>query len=541
MKGISRLAWNLLGVTLVATGQLRAELATVHLKDGRSLTVELVSVDRGQVQWKMSAGATQVQSFLRSQIEYVDFPKTNEWEAAERAFESGRFDEAMTLYREVIAEPDSQFYPMPGNFVSLAQVRLLDCLRMKMDAAEIAKQAQVVREGRTDLPPSLQEAPAEVAAWVALSKQAWQGAIDQMNSLETETPETYLIRGKAYEGLGNVGEAIRQYSGAYVLNFGGAVPMTQEALQRSASLLASLNNQNREPELQAQLKIYKDLFGKGSLWEGATDNLSQLAAGELAVVKEIAEGLDKPEAPEQAGMEALEETPAIKVAALPPLEERDWMLVSELDRKVVVIREEGMAESQPSLAGGVTESESGFVFDGTGGTVTQTGADPGPKFFKIIMRFKPETSDGAVLEMKSKRGGMGLHLEGGQMVFRWAPSGKKTQVLEIGEVTPGEFVTFAIHCSKATGLNVYGMGPEGRINLPLGGSNQSLWLGKSLPIVLGDLHPNKPEQSGWPELTPFQGEISYVYFASGEDGSKVREMEIEAMGKRLTMNPPKSE
>ena len=102
-------------VILLAGGVGRAELATMHLRDGRSLTVELMQVDRGQIQWKVSASVTQVQQTLRSQIDYVDFTPTTEWEAAEAAFQSGKLNEAINLYTTVLNAPASQFYPMPGH------------------------------------------------------------------------------------------------------------------------------------------------------------------------------------------------------------------------------------------------------------------------------------------------------------------------------------------------------------------------------------------------------------------------------------------
>jgi len=78
-------------------------LGTIHLKEGKSVTVEIVAADRGQVLWKAdNKPETKTQPYFRSQIDYVDFPSTDLWIQAENAYESGKIDEAIALYRQVI-------------------------------------------------------------------------------------------------------------------------------------------------------------------------------------------------------------------------------------------------------------------------------------------------------------------------------------------------------------------------------------------------------------------------------------------------------
>ncbi|MEN8715978.1 MAG: hypothetical protein ABF384_13790, partial [Verrucomicrobiales bacterium] len=151
-------------------GVIHADLATIYLKDGQARTVELVSAERGQVRWRSSAAAKEEQATLRSQIDFVAFPTTGAWREAEDAFESGRIPQAVTKYRLVIADQLAHFYPVPGNFVSLAQERLLRCFRRQMDVAAIAKQAELVRGEFLNLPPELRVVPPEVEAWKALAK-----------------------------------------------------------------------------------------------------------------------------------------------------------------------------------------------------------------------------------------------------------------------------------------------------------------------------------------------------------------------------------
>ena len=494
------------------------------------MTVELVAVDRGQVQWKMSAAATQVQIFLRSQIEFVDFPPTNEWEAAE---------EAIGLYQDVIAEPVSQFYPMPGNFSSLAQVRLLDCFRLQMNTEAIGLQAQVVRDGITDLPPSYREVKPEVVAWVAMSKQQWQAAVDALEVVEVQTPETCLIRGMALEELGQTEEAIRQYSGCYVLNFGGPIEMTKESLRRSASLLASLKSEHRQPELQAQVKIYRDLFGKGSLWEGAPDWLIKLADGELVVMSELADDVEEPEKPKgtEAEKGAMEDKPAVAVT-LPDLSERDWILAEELPG-VYVFGKNGRDEQEPSKAGGVKKTEVGYEFDGTGGCVTQPGVDGTQAYWKIRVRLQAESLDGVIAEMKGGSGGIGLYLEKGKVIFNWAPAGEKVQRFELGAVKAGAMSSIAVTCSSKGGV----VGRVNQVSKPikfdLKGKARGLGLGKSLKLVVGDIHPLEASNTGWTESIPFKGKIVHFSFGFGKDQPELGAGEMISFDGRLVrLGPP---
>ena len=535
MMGMLNRIIVLVAVIFLAGGVGRAELATMHLRDGRSLTVELMKVDRGQIQWKVSASVTQVQQTLRSQIDYVDFPPTNEWEAAEAAFQSDKLNEAINLYTTVLNAPASQFYPMPGNFASLAKVRLLDCHRIRMDMKAIAAQAAIVRDEFADLPPSHRKLDPEVTAWVAISRQNWQAAIDAVKDVKIPTPETYLVRGMAYEGIGALEEAIRQYAGAYVLNFGGPTELTRTSLRRSAEMLAKLKNQDRQNELQGLVKIYQDLFGKGNLWEGAPEWLVKLAAGELVVMSELTEGLDTPEKPD--GESGPLGQKSAELASLPPLADREWILTDELPHRAYV-EGPGEADVTRTIEGGASESGKGYAFDGSGGKVMVSGVAASQPFMRIRGDLTPETTDGIIAEMKGGAGGFGVYLRKGEIMFAWAPNGAKVEALTLGKMEEGSRGHFVITVGSDRKVRVSGLGLEQQEVLGLKTRKKGLEILDNQKLFLGDMHSNE----GWPQSTPFKGIIHHFSVVCGKNGEQLKELQLKAFsGKNPRFTPPLAE
>ena len=539
MMGMLNRIIVVVAVILLAGGVGRAELATMHLRDGRSLTVELMQVDRGQIQWKVSASVTQVQQTLRSQIDYVDFTPTNEWEAAEAAFQSGKLNEAINLYTTVLNAPASQFYPMPGNFASLAKVRLLDCHRIRMDMKAIAAQAAIVRDEFADLPPSHRKLDPEVTAWVAISRQNWQAAIDAVTDVKIPTPETYLVRGMAYEGIGALEEAIRQYAGAYVLNFGGPTELTRTSLRRSAEMLAKLKNQDRQNELQGLVKIYQDLFGKGNLWEGAPEWLVKLAAGELVVMSELTEGLDAPEKPD--GESGPLGQKSAELASLPPLADREWILTDELPHRAYV-EGPGEADVSRTVEGGASESGKGYAFDGSGGKVMVSGVAASQPFMRIRGDLTPETTDGIIAEMKGGAGGFGVYLKKGEIMFAWAPNGAKVEAFTLGKIEEGSRGHFVITIGSDRKVRVSGLGLEQQEVLSLKTRKKGLEILDNQKLFLGDMHSQKPPNEGWPQSTPFKGTIHHFSVVCGKNGEQLKELQLKAFsGKNPRFTPPLAE
>ncbi len=511
-----------------------ADLATVHLKDGSSTTVDLVLVERGQIQWKNPADpSAPMQSFLRSKIDYVDFPPTGLWKSAEADFQSGNLPAAVEGYRAVIADRDSHFYPMPGNFVSLALVRLLEIRRMQLDAKAVASQFQKVRGEWLNLPPDHRRLDPVTAAWIATSEGKWEESLGHLQKVESPGPETYYLRGRAAEALGRAEEAIQHYAGAYVLNFGGFVEITRQSLRRSINLLAVSDDKNRRAELQAQAKLYRDLFGKGQLWADAPEWLSELAGAEIETAK--AE-IDKTEMENPGGEEGTVVETSSAAASLPPQEERNWVLASEIDRKVYVMNN---ANVEIENLGGVKETPDGYEFNGTGGGLKIPGIDGGSKawLFKVI--FVPKEKDGALFDMNAnENGGIGFYLRDGTFVAVWNPKKGKATEVEVGKIALGKPNSLWVGVDETNKLRIT-LGEAGSVTPSI--EKGGLGLPENLAAVIGDIRSNDEDRftADGKTYTPYKGSIRHFGFGFGEDWPSLVEGEkAQFGGKSVALRAP---
>jgi hypothetical protein len=516
----------------------RGDLATIYLKNGQARTVELESADRGQVQWRASASSGEVQSTLRSQIEYVNFPTTEIWRDAEDAFESGDLGTAITKYQLVIADKASHYYPIPGNYVSLAQERLLRCYRIRMNAAAVAKQAQVVREEFLNLPPEFRKFDPAVTGWVALAKKDWAGVMEALKQVEQPGPEVFYLRGRALEETGKKQEAIQEYAGAYVLNFGGSVALTQAALQRSASLLASLGDRDRSEELKAQVKLYRDLFGDGKLWEGASENLLQLADAEIKALGSAEGNMEKPDSgPATAAGTVAEESGA--VAALPPADQRNYFLVSELEKRVFITRSDEPS-GEPVLQGGVVEKDYGYEFNGTGGGLRIGSVDASKPVWMMRVIFNPATSDAVILDLNDgTKGGVGLYLREGTLTFVWFPKGAKRELLSLGKVQEGTLQTVWI-LVEGDGKVIAVVNGE-RTDHKVKGGGVKLGGKMVLSVGYAGTGPTDAATALGGNFTPFKGTLQHASIATATSVVEIQEREVELYSKAIRLIPPQSE
>ncbi len=513
-------------------------LGTIHLKGGKSVTVEIVAADRGQVLWKAdNKPESKTQPYFRNQIDYVDFPSTDLWTQAENAFESGKIDEAVTLYGQVIANRDFNFYPIPGNFASLAQVRLLSCYRIKMNQAAIVKQAEKVRTEFLNLPPDFRKFHPVIESWKAISRKKWEAAIAAIDKEDPPSSEGFLLRGMALEALGRKEEAVQSYAGAYVLNFGGPVNIAKQALQRSAAILAKSGNKDRKNEIQAQAKIYRDLFGKGNLWEGAPEWLVKLADGKIVTLGK-ADPMGK--ASGKPGGNTVVVTEKIEVAALPDPDKRDWVLVSELPHKIYL---KGSNPNKDNFknAGGVSAKDGAFVFDGTGGGIQLSGIDANLDVLLFRLVFITDSPDGAIFDLNNvegKEGGLGVYLEGGNLKIVWAKAGSPAKTWTAGKVTPGQKYQFVLAAEKST-LISYQLGnaketQSKKLPGPLG-------IGTGLSASVGDTKAGTwdRETADRKEHTPFKGKILHLSIGTGKDRKEINSKESAQFGgKKIRINPP---
>ena len=519
-------------ITAAPFSMVRADLATVYFKDGKTATVELEGVDRARLLWKQSSSASEVNSTLRSEVDSVTFPTTETWRKAEDARESGRLEEALKLYREVIADPVSNYFPFPGNFVSLAKERMLQCYRLQLDASKVAAQAKIVREEFFHLPPELKRVEPETAAWTAIADENWEGAITALETVEAPTAETYFLKARALEGLGKSDEAVTEYAGAYVLNFGGSILLTREALRRSSQLVFELGDPEKTAELQAQVKLYRDLYGKGKLWEGAPEQLATLADGEIKALGEAESEMTKPKEPADK-MSGPVISGSATVATLPAQEDRDFLLVEELPDRVFLIggRED---KETVTMSGGVTKEAESFVFDGTGGQVSVGSADLRKLFMQIRMQFETEETISHLIHCRyDNLGGFSVYLKEGELLMDWAPREKAATTSVIGKVDPGVLTNLMI-ILRTDGRRETTVG-RARIEdeVPKGG----LEIVQGTPVVFGNAEKTMANE----ELPPFKGRVHHFSFVSADNGLVAVEETTTRFGKKVHLLPPPPE
>lgn len=549
-------------VALLCIGRADADLVTIHLSDGTASTVELVGVEANELQWKENAlPNSPVRSYPRAKISHVDFPETGAWRDAESAFESGKISEAIRLYQDVIATPAEHFYPLPGNFVSLAKLRILECQRTTMNPAAIAKQAELVKKDFANLPPAMRTLGPVIDAWAAVAKRQWDGVLESLATVEFPGPESFFLQGVALENLGKWQEALEQYSSCYVLNFGASAELTRQALRRAASLLAEHASEDRMPELQAQVKLYRELFGDGKLWSDADPQLIELAEGKIDALKIAVEGdfdgeaaapmeTAKPQADAKdskavvakpaekaqpdAGNVVVKESPTM--ATLPVTAERDYLLPEELDERAFVIGPGG-GKGEVKIVGGVTGGEDGYVFDGTGGgiRIQPVAANQATFVFKIL--FVAQSPDGAIADMNDgNKGGFGLYLQDGNVIFAWASKREKLKKWNLGKVVVGK------------PANVYvNVNSSGKVIAVLGGTRQEFKIRKGAHGLspqcvmylgdIGEIGVHSDTVIGT-RFTPFKGVIKFASIETGKNGADIRDRQLARFGKRVVMTPP---
>jgi len=539
-KQIAAVFFRLLILCLLSVNTLCfAELGTIHLKDGKSITVEIVAADRGQVIWRVDERAeSQAQITLRSLIESVDFPPTDLWMQAEIAYESGKMEEAIKLYNQISVDPFVHYYAIPGNFASLAQVRLLDCYRIKMDQTAIVKQADKVQREFQNLPLKLRKIDPAIKGWIAISKKKWEEAITAIEGEDPPSPEGFLLKGMALESLGRKEEAVQAYAGAYILNFGGTVNVAKQALQRSAAILAESGNEDRKSEIQAQAKIYRDLFGKGKLWAGAPEWLIKLADGKIETLGKA--DASKMSASKPSGT-TLVVAEKLETVSLPDPDKRPWVLVSELPQKIYLRGVESKEENFKEV-GGVIEKEGAFVFDGTGGGIHLSGIDSDKNALSFRLVFITDSTDGAIFDLNNvegAKGGFGVYLKKGELHVTWTKGGEAAKSWSVGKVKTGQNYQFELNASESKTINYrLGTGKFSTGEKPAG----ALGIGVGLTACIGDTKAGTwdRETADGAEHTPFKGKIVHLSIGTADSGKEIESIESKQFGgKEVLVIPPK--
>lgn len=256
---------------------------TLRMKNGQSVSGDLVSVGANAVTYKLEGGSASL-SQVYSDIQTIDFPEPDLWIEGQDAFDSGKLAAALTAFSKLTGSaPAVTFYPAPGNYRTRAQRKLVDCYRRQRNAGAIAKTLTEIEWGK--LPPEEQKDVPLLKLWSALGGDNMEQAAKVAAEMDAEFPiddpafpEFSFIRGKLAAKMGANAEALRHFGACYGLPTPDTLLAT-DAIQQSITLLAELPE--REAELRALTHLYTTLCNPKGLWEGAPEAAKAAMAEEL--------------------------------------------------------------------------------------------------------------------------------------------------------------------------------------------------------------------------------------------------------------------
>ncbi|MEM0967964.1 MAG: hypothetical protein AAGJ31_01320 [Verrucomicrobiota bacterium] len=485
-----------------------AESVTVIMKEGSRRTVDLVRHTNSAIFWRIDENAND-QTIPFSRLNYVDFPKTTNWIDAQDALSSGRLDEAIQLFSGIAQKKKEHRFPIPGNLASLAQWKLLECYEKKLDAEKVASTAASLVRDRRALPQEYQQFSPVTQIWIAIGQKKWDSAMKMVRTLDgsARRNEFSYLSGRVLKEVGKHGEALDAFTETYTFGFGSTPALTRDALRQSVLILDGMGDEGRRPELQAQLKIYQELFGAGELWEGAPETLQALAKEELDT---MSFGTKIPPLPE-----------------LPPANERDWIHALETDPQVYLIGF-GAFTTDQNMAPRMKQDS--FVF--TGAETLRARSSLAGRPIHVASVFIPENPDGIFFNAYVEGAGLTLYLKGGTMVLAWkGADNSAVKEFPLGSVKMGTQTSLRLSIDSSGKVR----GKVGSVPMADLGSTSLQENKKPASMTLG-WAPNERTMLAQ-EIPNFQGIIRHFSLGLSD---KYRDAEKEMFGgKMVTLGIPK--
>ena len=134
------------------------------------------------------------------------------------------------------------------------------------------------------MPGNLQSFSPTESAWIEAGNSNWDGVIkiaEENQVVGVDATELAFLAGEGKFRAGKKMEALDYYTKAYSFGYGANPKVAKLCLKKSSEILGTVEREGRKAELQSQLKIYKELFGGGSLWNGAPPAFVELANADL--------------------------------------------------------------------------------------------------------------------------------------------------------------------------------------------------------------------------------------------------------------------
>ena len=258
--------------------QTSAIQVKVMLVNGQIEFVNVISANATGITWAHS-GVSNPRHMPHQQIARIEFPEPGNWQIAESLYHKGEWEKAIAEFTTISNDGAANFYPAPGNYTSLARMRIIDCYREMGKYPEITK---VVSTFRPESLPVFRRHGYRIAeCWAELGKGNWDATLEKVNAVglkgtDPGSGELGFIRGVIWERKANPKEAILAYASAYSLDFGSQPGTAKRALEASMRILESLGDENRRHELQAMVHTYARTFNKGKLHAAAPTSATEL-------------------------------------------------------------------------------------------------------------------------------------------------------------------------------------------------------------------------------------------------------------------------
>ncbi|MDF1739089.1 MAG: hypothetical protein P1U86_08015 [Verrucomicrobiales bacterium] len=314
---------TLLAICILSLATARAQQtvdATVHRNDGLIESVRIHSANSNGIMWS-DKDTPNPQLMRHNEIATVDFPEPDLWEEGNDYFYKGEFTKAIAAFSRLAGNPRGNFHPTPGNYTSLARLRLIECFRETGNAGAIVKTAASLN-GQA-LPKKERGRIAVISAWADLGNENWEQALTKAESIPAnpiapDRNDLGFIKAMALEKTGKPEEAIIAYGTAYTVDFGASRELAKRAVKNAILLLIDLEGKEREGELHALVHTYAKVYNQGNLWEDAPAIAVELLEKSLNLPEKEEAPAEEPPLEADSEMAKPEERTAAKTEAVKP-------------------------------------------------------------------------------------------------------------------------------------------------------------------------------------------------------------------------------
>jgi hypothetical protein len=274
----SRLKASILITLTVLASSVGAQDVTVEIENGQTMKLDwsLVKIESDNFIWKLNTDNSDEAALPIESIESIRFPATEEWRDANRLFNEGSLAKAAEAFSLIAAQREANHYPIPGNFASLAELRLLHCYNRLSDTEKVTEQYSKLQNMLKTLPKSRRTFSTEIQTIAAIGTEDWQHARELVAQFKDFEIEQDYFAGRIAESSGDDKAAYHAYVRSYSLYFSAKKHLAADALKRSIELIQSGRVEIRKDQLQVGLKLYADQFGTGTLWPEATAEMPEL-------------------------------------------------------------------------------------------------------------------------------------------------------------------------------------------------------------------------------------------------------------------------